>query len=49
MCHRRGKTYRSWNPQHNRQVSHSPEAQLPAADLVFFLLDTVSKLDLSRF
>ena len=33
-----GKTYRLWNPDHYRQESHSPEAKLPADDLVFFLL-----------
>lgn len=43
------KTYRPWEPQHYRQEAHSPEAKLPEGDLVFFLLDTVSKLDLSRF
>jgi transposase len=44
-----GKTYRPWNPQHYRQEAHSPEARLPEGDLVFFLLDTVPHLDLSRF
>jgi transposase len=44
-----GKTYRPWAPQHYRQEAHSPEARLPAGDLVFFLLDTVPHLDLSRF
>ena len=29
--------------------AHSPEAKLPEGDLVFFLLDTVPQLDLSRF
>jgi transposase len=43
-----GKTYRPWNPEHYRHESHSPEAKLPQDDLVFFLLDTVPKLDLSR-
>jgi hypothetical protein len=45
----RGKTSRPWEPQHYRQEAHSPEAQLPEGDLVFFLLDTVPHLDLSRF
>lgn len=49
MSDTRRKTYRPWDPEHNRQASHSPSAKLPADDLVFFLLDTVSKLDLSRF
>jgi len=44
-----GKTYRPWAPQHYRQEAHSPEAKLPEGDLVFFLLDTVPHLDLSRF
>jgi transposase len=43
------KTYRLWEPQRYRQEAHSPETKLPEGDLVFFLLDTVSKLDLSRF
>jgi transposase len=43
------KTYRPWEPQRYRQEAHSPETKLPEGDLVFFLLDTVSKLDLSRF
>jgi transposase len=30
-------------------VAHSPEAKLPEGDLVFFILDTVPQLDLSRF
>src|SRR6059036_654719 len=44
-----GKTYRPWEPQHYRQESHSPEGKLPEGDLVFFLLDSVPQLDLSRF
>jgi transposase len=43
------KTYRPWEPQRYRRVAHSPEAKLPEGDLVFFLLDTVPQLDLSRF
>jgi transposase len=43
------KTYRPWEHQRYRQEAYSPEAKLPEGDLVFFLLDTVSKLDLSRF
>ena len=43
------KTYRPWEPQRYRQEAHSPEAKLPEGDVVFFVLDTVSKLDLSRF
>lgn len=44
-----GKTYRAWEPQRYRQQAHSPASQLPEGDLVFFLLDVVPKLDLSRF
>jgi len=44
-----GKTSRPWDPQHYRQEAHSPEAKLPEGDLVFFLLDTVPQLELSRF
>jgi transposase len=43
------KTYRPWEHQRYRQEAYSPEAKLPEGDLVFFLLDTVCKLDLSRF
>jgi transposase len=49
MSDARGKTYRPWNPEHYRHEAHSPAAKLPPDDLVFFLLDTVSHLDLSRF
>jgi transposase len=49
MSDARGKTYRPWNPEHYRHEAHSPEAKLPQDDLVFFLLDTVPHLDLSRF
>jgi hypothetical protein len=40
------KTYRPWEPQRYRQEAHSPEAKLPEGDLVFFLLDTGSKLSM---
>jgi transposase len=49
MSEARGKTYRPWDPQHYRHEAHSPSAKLPEGDLVFFLLDTVPKLNLSRF
>ena len=45
----RGKTYRPWDPQHYRQEAHSPAAKLPQDDLVFFMLDTVPRLDLRHF
>jgi transposase len=43
------KTYRPWQPEHSAQQTHSPLAKLPEGDLVFFLLDAVPLLDLSRF
>jgi transposase len=43
------KTYRPWEPQRYAQQTHSPLTQLPEGDLVFFLVDTVAHLDLSRF
>jgi transposase len=49
MSERGEKTYRPWEPERYRQDAHSPAAKLPEGDLVFFLLDTVPKLDLSRF
>ena len=42
------KTYRPWEPERYRRT-HSPTAKLPEGDLVFFLLDTVPQLVLSRF
>ncbi len=49
MSNRGGKTYRPWEPQRYRQEAHSPAAKLPEGDLVFFLIDTVSRLGLGRF
>jgi transposase len=49
MSEARGKTYRPWHPEYYRHEAHSPEAKLPQDDLVFFLLDTVAHLNLSRF
>ena len=43
------KTYRPWEPQRYQQEAQSPDAKLPEGDVVFFLLDMVSKLDLRRF
>jgi transposase len=43
------KTYRPWEPQRYRYEAHSPNAKLSEGDMVFFVLDTVPKLDLSRF
>jgi transposase len=49
MSEHGGKTYRSWDPERYQQGSYSPAAKLSEGDLVFFLLDTVPRLDLSRF
>src|SRR4029450_4287324 len=49
MSDARGKTHRPWHPEHYRHEAQSPEAKLPQAAVVFFLLDTVPHLDLSRF
>jgi transposase len=43
------KTYRPWEPQRYRYEAHSPNAKLSEGDRVFFVLDTVPQLDLSRF
>src|SRR5262245_66345253 len=43
------QTQRPWEPHRYRHEAHSPNAQLSEGDLVFFVLDTVPKLDLSRF
>jgi transposase len=42
------KAYRPWNPELYAQQAHAPAAKLPDDDLVFFLIDVVPKLDLSR-
>ena len=42
------KTYRPWNPDAYRQQAHAPLDKLPEGDLVFFLLDVVPQLDLSK-
>ena len=43
------KTYRPWEPERYQQDARRPAAKLPEGDLVFFLLDTVPQLKLSRF
>src|SRR3989440_4257145 len=43
------KTYRRWEPERYQHEPQSPAAKLPEGDLVFFLLDTVRHVDLSRF
>src|SRR3954453_24265799 len=42
------KAYRPWNPELYAQQAHAPAAKLPEDDLVFFLIDVVPRLDLSR-
>ena len=42
------KTSRPWEPQRYRQEAPSPDAKLPEGASVFFLLATVSPLDLRR-
>ncbi len=49
MSEHGGKTYRPWEPERYQQGSYSPAAKLSEGDLVFFLLETVPCLDLSRF
>ena len=49
MSEHHGKTYRPWEPHRYRHEAHSPAAKRPAGDVVFFLLDTMPKLDVSRF
>src|ERR1051325_8533087 len=47
QCH--GKTYRPWEPDRYSVQTHSPISKLPEGDLVFFLLDVMPQLNLSRF
>jgi len=49
MSEHGGKTYRPWDPERYQQGSYSPATKLSEGDLVFFLLETVPRLDLSRF
>jgi hypothetical protein len=45
MSEHSGKTYRFWEPARYQHEAQSPAAKLPAGDVVFFLLDTVRRLD----
>ena len=45
MSPRDGKTYRPWEPQRSQQEAQSPAAKRPEGAWVFFLLDTVPRLD----
>jgi transposase len=49
MSEHGGKTYRPWEPERYQQGAYSPAAKLSEGDLVFFLLETVPRLDLRRF
>src|SRR5438445_13605707 len=49
MDDRASKTYHTWNPDDYAHQNHTPAGKLPEGDLVFFLLDVVPQLDLSRF
>src|SRR6266536_1284461 len=49
MAKSSGKKYRPWNPDTYATLAVSPAERLPEDDLVFFLLDVVGRLDLSRF
>ena len=49
MARSSAKKYRLWTPEANVQLACTPGERLPEGDLVFFLLDTVPRLDLSRF
>src|SRR5881628_806659 len=49
MSEHSGKTYRPWEPERYQYEAQSPAAKLPEGDVVFFLLDTVRRVDLSRF
>jgi transposase len=43
------KKYRPWDPEAYAALACCPADRLPEGDLVFFLLDVVPRLDLSRF
>ena len=45
MSEQHGKTSRPWDPERYQHEAQSPAAKLPEGDGVFFLLDTVRRLD----
>jgi transposase len=45
----RRKTYRPWDAQQSSQEPVSPRDALPEDDLVFFLLDLITQIDLTPF
>ena len=49
MARSSAKKYRPWTPDCYSHLNYAPADRLPEGDLVFFLLDTVPGLDLSRF
>jgi transposase len=49
MATPRRKKYRPWNPEAYATQAFTPADRLPEGDLVFFLLDTVPRLDLDPF
>jgi transposase len=49
MARSSAKKYRPWTPDSYSHLNYAPADRLPEGDLVFFLLDTVPGLDLSRF
>ena len=49
MARTSAKKYRPWTPEVNAQLACTPQQRLPEGDLVFFLLDCVGRLDLTRF
>ena len=49
MARSSAKKYRPWTPDSYSHLDYAPADRLPEGDLVFFLLDTIPTLDLSRF
>src|SRR4030095_13001768 len=49
MSEPHGKTSRPWEPERYQHEAQSPAAKLPAGDVVFFVLETVRRLDVHRF
>src|SRR4051812_49728713 len=49
MGGKRRKKYRPWASDEFAAQAYTPAGQLPEDDLVFFLLDVIGQLDLSRF
>ena len=49
MARPSSKKFRPWAPDDYALLAHSPAQRLPEGDLVYFLLDCVPRLDLSRF